>query len=330
MSPTSRDRPSARGSARVALAVVGLVLALLAGCSTISSFTDLESDLDDAGFRDVRISLTTTRPVGLVVSADAPPGRTTAEGVAEAKEVIWTTFPRRFERLELTIDDEHDTLTYEHLEDELGARPERLDAGGDLESDVTRLGLFTLLGLLLAGVVVVALVAVLAIVLVRGNRRARAAAPPPTPWAPPATTGPPDPTPPSAASHPIPPLGTPPPPGATAPSDPARPSDPAYPGAPSGPIAPTPPPGGWTAARPDVWGGPPPSAPGTPTSTGGSDPSGGPDPSGPTGHPADDPTAPAIGVPTSATASRGEARLLGRRPRGPRPPAAQMPAGWDW
>ena len=55
--------------------------------------------------------------------------RTTDEALDEATEIVWTTFPRRFDVLQLTVDGEGRRLDYAEIEADLGrpARPPRRD-----------------------------------------------------------------------------------------------------------------------------------------------------------------------------------------------------------
>ena len=123
-----------------ALVVAVLAVAAVAGCSTIEAFTDLTGALRAEGFTDVEATVGGGDPVVLVVKADAPPGSTTDEALDEATEIVWTTFPRRFDVLQLTVDGEGRRLDYAEIEADLGARPARLDET-DLTDEVTRLSL---------------------------------------------------------------------------------------------------------------------------------------------------------------------------------------------
>lgn len=250
--PAPLPRPD-RGSARRSLVLaVGLValLAVLAGCATFDVLTDLQGDLEEAGFGDVTTNIATTDASVLVVSADAPVDTTTEEGQDQAAQVVWEQLPRRFEVLRATIDGERREWTYAELEDELGPRPDDLDTSEDLGDDLNRTAISLVLGLTAAGVVGIGVVGLLVFFVVRANRRNAATRPRPhpQPWMPP-PGGPGG----QPSGAPVPPAGgwapasAPPGPPTPTPPQPAGPSlektDP-VPGPPSGqwPVPPPPPP----------------------------------------------------------------------------------------
>ena len=247
-----------------------IVLALaLAACSSVEPFTDLTTELGDAGFDNPSVFVLAEDPAVLTVRAGAPAGKTTAEGHDAANRLVWTRYPRRFERLRVTIDGERRDHTRAQLAEALGPRPEGLE-DGSLDDDVGRLVTWTVVGLLGLGLGGLAFVGLIVLLVVRSRRRSGRSRPRPVPlhpapWAP--------------AGHP--PAGAP------------------------GP-APVPPPGGWTPAAPGAWAPPAPGATPPPPATWAPSP---------TASPADD-------LPPA------DARQLGRRPRGPRPPATQLPPGW--
>ncbi len=263
-----------------------VTLAAIAGCSTIEAFTDLTSALRDEGFSDVEATVGGGDPVVLVVRADAPPDASTTEALDDATEIIWTTFPRRFDVLQLTVDGEGRRQDYDEIEEELGARPASLDET-DLTDEVTRLSIGLVVGLV-AGVLLVALVVGVVILVATRRRRHRGVmgGPPPTgltAWAPPVgapglppqTWGPPPGPPNGPPTHWAPPAGPP-------------ASGPPHPGQPLAPPA-----GALPAHTPA-----PPAPP-----------------------------APPLTAEEKADARR-EARRIGRRHRGPRPPATHVPPGW--
>lgn len=268
------------------MVLLALVLAavVVAGCGAYDVLNGLSHDLSDEGFGNVAVTVEPgTETTALVVVADSPSGENAESGQDLAAEVVWTEFPRHFERLRVVIDGQRREYGRDDLERSLGARPDGLDDQGDLTDEWNRVAMTTLFGVLAAGVVGLLAVSVLVIFLVRRNRRQRAirpAWPPPVPhphsgagpqpWAPhPGQDGPPMPGH-APATHPSPVVlakpGDEPP---TAPAADHTPQVPVGAGAPERP-------------RPRPW-------------------------------PADEP---------------GDPRRLGRRPRGLRPPDAQLPPGW--
>jgi hypothetical protein len=288
--------------------VVALVaVAAIAGCSTIEAFTDLSSALRAEGFTDIEVTVGGGDPVVLVVNADAPSGSTTSEALDDATEIVWTTFPRRFEVLQLTVDGERRRLGYDEIEEDLGARPARLDRT-DLTDEVTRLSLGLIVGLVATVILILLVVGVVLLVVSRRRRRRGVMGGPPpagvAAWAPPVgAAGP-------GAQHPgwgpptgWPPTGAgPPPPGWFPPPGWVPPPGWAPPGPPTGPAT-----------------GPPGSSAGPPTGPAGPPP-------GPAGW-TPTPPAPPLTAEERAEARR-DARRRGRPPRGPRPPATQVPPGW--
>ncbi len=184
------------------LGLLAAIVALAASCSTVRAFTDLDSALTDAGFTSTQVSVGGSDPVTLTVSADAPAGDSTEEAQDAAAQVVWESFPRRFEQARITIDGEERTVTPTELRERFGDRPAGLDEHGDLGDDVTRLSIGLIVGILVAGVVVVALIAVVAVVVVRRRRRAAGPRPggPEVPWAPPPGLG-------GTPAAPVPPTG---------------------------------------------------------------------------------------------------------------------------
>lgn len=189
--PDARRHRRPVGSRRrrlVVRLVAVLAVAAIAACSTIEAFTDLSGALRSEGFTDVEATVGGGDPVVLVVKAGAPSGTETDEALDDATEIVWTTFPRRFDVLQLTVDGEGRRRDYAEIEEELGARPARLDET-DLTDEVTRLSVGLVIGLV-ASVLLVALVIGVVILVVTRRRRRRGVVggPPPTgltAWAPP-------------------------------------------------------------------------------------------------------------------------------------------------
>ncbi len=185
--PPPSPAPSSRPSRRPVALVLGLVAVLLvAGCATVQTIADLTDRLEDDGFRHVRVTVD-QRDLGvLVVNADAPRGSSTEEGQEAAAEVVWTTFPRRFDAVRTTIDGEGRRWSHAELQDTFGDRPEGLD-GTALESDLTRLVVGSIVGVVVVGVVLLVVVGVTILLVVRSRRRRVVGqpVPPVQPWMPP-------------------------------------------------------------------------------------------------------------------------------------------------
>ena len=248
-SPVRPGQPAASSARRRARAlgagalVAAVVLALLAGCGTVRAFTDLDGALRDAGFTSTRVNVAGSDPVALTVRADAPAGDSTEEGQDAAAELVWTTFPRRFDEARITIDGQSRTVTPAQLQERFGDRPAGLD-DQTLGDDFDRIGIGIVLGVLVAGVLAVGIAGLVALVVVRRRRRRRPpplVGGPPAPWAP--TAGPVPP--PGGWGPPQAPPVTPSPPTAPSPTAPPAPP-PSAPDDPTSPAAATPPP--WTPA----------------------------------------------------------------------------------
>lgn len=234
---TSSTRPRTRRQGAALLGAVTLLVALVAGCSTVRAFTDLDTALRDAGFTDTRVNVAAGDPVALTVSADAPPGDSAEEAQTKAAEVIWTTFPRRFEEARISIDGDSRTVTRDQLQEQFGDRPAGLDDQGDLADDVNRVGVTFLVGVLLTGLVIVLVGGVTALLIVRRRRRSapRRATGPREPWAPPPTQ------PGGAPAGAVPPAGGwgDPQPGEAPPQGPSAPTTAPSPGGPPAEVPPT-------------------------------------------------------------------------------------------
>jgi hypothetical protein len=159
--------PTPRRAARVVTSVVAALLLVLApACGTIGAFIDLQEDLEDAGFSDVDVNVDSgAGGDALRIEATPPPGATPEEGQEQAAQVAWTTFPRRFERLQLNIGGQSVTLERQELEQRFGPRDPDLD-DKELEDDIRNLGIGVLIALAVGLVLCVGLI-ILIIVLVR-------------------------------------------------------------------------------------------------------------------------------------------------------------------
>jgi len=159
---------------------------LLAACTTIRGLIETEEALQQAGYTQVDIGFDSANGFDRVEVAVEPPfGEGRAEDEAEqAATVVWTTFPLRFDLLQIELlgpyGGDTTTYTYGEMEEILGPRPAGLDdkAMGD---DLVRTGVGIALVLAVGGFLFMVAV-VLAIVLgVRASRRRKATIPPPWP-----------------------------------------------------------------------------------------------------------------------------------------------------
>lgn len=186
----SRRRSARRPTGRRALVVAAVaLLTALAGCASFGVFTDLAEVLEGAGYTDVDVSFDGRNPDTVVVRASSPVGDTVAEAHATAAELVWTRFPRRFAAVRVTIDGERQVHTRAALQERFGPRPAALDET-ELAEDLTRYSLVTVIGVVVAGLVVVAGSGTVVLLLMRARRRVApgsgpwGAPPGPRPWMP--------------------------------------------------------------------------------------------------------------------------------------------------
>lgn len=176
--------PPRRRPVVVALAAAVAALVLLGGCATFELLDDMGQRLEAKGFRDVDVRVDERTLSDLVVVADAPRGTSAREGQAQAAEVVWDTFPRRFDILRTEIDGRDQRWTYPELEERFGDRPDRLDRR-ELEADWNRFVVVTALAVLVVGVVGLGGLGVVLVLVRRSSRRRTAPTPPTRPWMPP-------------------------------------------------------------------------------------------------------------------------------------------------
>ena len=184
---TRAGRGTGRRRLTVALAAVGLVLVLLAGCTIIRGLIDTENALGRAGFTEVDVNFSSNNGFDQVEVDLRPPSREVTDTDADARAaagVVWSTFPLRFDllRLKLLGPGEPDviTYTYSELEEILGPRPPGLD-DKELGDDVVRAGVGVAIVLAIGGLMFTVAV-VLAIILgLRASRRRKSVVPPPWP-----------------------------------------------------------------------------------------------------------------------------------------------------
>jgi hypothetical protein len=175
-----RRRPAA------ALVVLGLLgVLVLAGCTTIRGLIDTENALGRAGFTDVDVNFSSDNGFDQVEVALRPKSTELPAADAEAAaQVVWTTFPLRFDLLRIERlgpgDSQVTTYTYSEMAEIFGARPAGLD-DKELGDDVVRAGVGVAIVLAVGGLLFTIAV-VLAIVFgVRASRRRKSAVPPPWP-----------------------------------------------------------------------------------------------------------------------------------------------------
>jgi hypothetical protein len=159
--------------------VLTTTLVLLASsCGTISAFVDLDRELKDQGFRDVSVNVDTASGGDtLRIEADPPPGDTIEEATREAAHTAWTTFPRRFESLELRIGGVIQRLDRTQLTQMFGPRPAHLDDKA-LGDDIRRLGVGLLIALAAGFVLCVGLIVLIVVLVRRSSKRKRMQQPP--------------------------------------------------------------------------------------------------------------------------------------------------------
>lgn len=178
--------PAPRRS-RLALALVVAGLVVLAACSTIRGVLDTTQALEREGFTEVDMSFDSAEGfdrVDVILRPASSSGD--AEGQAEeAARVVWTTFPLRFDLLQVELlgsfeGSSTSTYTYGEMVELFGPRDPGFD-DKELSDDVVRAGLGIAIVLAVGGIIFLAAV-VLAIVMgVRTSRRRGSATPPPWP-----------------------------------------------------------------------------------------------------------------------------------------------------
>ena len=171
-----------RRAALLVLAVVGL--ALLAGCTTIKGLIDTENALDRAGFTDVDVNASTDNGFDTVEITVRPPAEGSAASEAErAAEVVWTTFPLRFDLVRIKLlgpDDTTTSYTSSEMREIFGPRSPDLDEK-ELGDEFLKVGVGVAVVLLGGGLFVVGAVVLVIVLAVRSSRKAKLVTPPPWP-----------------------------------------------------------------------------------------------------------------------------------------------------
>jgi hypothetical protein len=154
--------------------LAGLLMCVLAlvGCSAIAQLTELQADLDAAGYGTTSIDHNTTNGHStLVIEAMMPNDVPTEDDANEIAEIVWQRYPADFDELVISINGEVLVqASVADLTDQFGARPAEERTASN-ETDVTAIVAVLAVAVLFAGLMVL---------LWRRGRR------PPPPVAPPA------------------------------------------------------------------------------------------------------------------------------------------------
>lgn len=161
---------------RAALAGVLVCLLTLAGCGALAKLTELQSDLDAAGYSATNINHNSVNGHDtLTIVATMPDGVPTDEDADKIAEIVWTTYPAEFDELAIMINGNAlMDASADDLAARFGERPANLGAesgGSSSGPNVLLIVVVVVVALLIAGLVV--------LVWWRGRR-------PPPPVAPPA------------------------------------------------------------------------------------------------------------------------------------------------
>ena len=153
------------------MAAALVVLAVGAGCSAVTELLQLSSRIERAGYTGVEVFHNFGSGSSSEVTVDASVGRgePPPAGQQEIAEIVWTTYPRRFDLLTVTLGGDLASFERSELTALFGPRDPSLDER-EFSDDVTS-------GIRTASIVfgLFALVAVVVVVvLVRRSRRRRA------------------------------------------------------------------------------------------------------------------------------------------------------------
>jgi hypothetical protein len=206
----------ARRPARL-VAAVGVLAgaALVAGCGAVTELLELEERIERQGYDVDGVFHDDFGQGRNEVQIDAATGRglPPPEGAEEIAGIVWETYPRRFDRVVVTLDGQDEVFPRSTLQEAFGPRPTRLDERefqDDIEEGFRRVALGFAIGLAVVAIGIVVLVVVL-----RRRRRNAPPPPPPPPYGPGPGSGwyppPPPPGPPPGWAPPPPPPPPPPP-----------------------------------------------------------------------------------------------------------------------
>jgi len=169
----------ARRSARlVAALAVGASTHLAGGCGAVGELLQLQERIEREGYRNVSTFHEDFGSSANEVQVDASTGRgePPPAGNEEIAGVVWRTYPRRFDRVVVTLDDRGEVFTRTDLEATFGPRAEQLDErefSDDLREGIrgVAIGALIFLGLGVAAIITT-------VVLLRRRRRRNPPAPP--------------------------------------------------------------------------------------------------------------------------------------------------------
>ena len=188
--------------ARLVAAAVAVVILAGAGCSTVNELLQLAERIERRGYDSVSTFHEDFGTGRNEVQVDALSGRglEPPEGLDEIAEIVWETYPRRFDSIAVTLDGQSELYGRSELQERFGVRAERLDEE-EFGDEVTG----TIRGVAIGAAVFLVFVVVLVVVIIVLVRRRRQRRPPPPPnpyggYGPPAWR--PSPPPPPAAPPP--------------------------------------------------------------------------------------------------------------------------------
>jgi hypothetical protein len=226
-----------------------VAIAAAAGCSAVTELLQLTDRIQREGYTSVEVfhsdSFGTTAASEVQIDAGVGRGEPAPAGQQEIAEIVWTTYPRRFDLVTIDLSGDQASFDRRQLEALFGPRDPSLDEqefSDDLTSGLRTAGIVALVGL------VVVLAGVLLLVRRARRRRREQWGAPAGPagyatygpgYGPPAQPYPPPPAPPPPFGHPPPPHVGRPPPDAWPPPPPFV--VPPAPGAPPPPSTPPPP-----------------------------------------------------------------------------------------
>ena len=241
------------------LLVVGLlVVAGVAGCSAVTELLQLTERIQREGYSSVEVfhadSFGAATASEVQVEASTGRGEPPPAGQQEIAEIVWNTYPRRFDVVTVDLSGDFESFDRDELTSLFGARDPSLDEkefNDDITSGIKVAGL-------VAGIGLIVLVVVIVLLVRRSNRRRREqwpGMPPSAPsgyatygagYGPPGSGVPPPPPPPFGSPPPPhvappPPDAWPPPPAGGVPPAPGSPPPPAGPPSPTAPPPPSPP-----------------------------------------------------------------------------------------
>jgi hypothetical protein len=135
--------------------LAGLLMCVLAlvGCAAVMQLTELQAELDAAGYGNTDINHNTTNGHDtLAVDALMPNDVPNDANATEIAEIVWTRYPGEFDELVISINGEvFVEASAAELADQLGERPVRENNGG---TNVTAIVVVVVVALVFAGLMV--------------------------------------------------------------------------------------------------------------------------------------------------------------------------------